>query len=47
MGRECEKVKIRVDNKFVIAFIKNLVFRGRSKYIYRRFYFIRECVEKE
>lgn len=47
VGRNSEKVKIKVDNKSAIALTKNPVFHGRSKHIHRRFHFIRECVEKE
>ncbi|KAG7559072.1 Reverse transcriptase RNA-dependent DNA polymerase [Arabidopsis thaliana x Arabidopsis arenosa] len=45
IGRECESVTIRVDNKSAIALTKNPVFHGRSKHIHRRYHFIRECVE--
>ena len=45
--KACEKVKIMVDNKSVIALTKNPVFHGRRKHIHRRFHFVRECVEKE
>lgn len=38
VGKTCEKVKIMVDNKLVIALIKNSVFHGRSKNIHRRFH---------
>nr|GFB50989.1 zinc finger, CCHC-type [Tanacetum cinerariifolium] len=41
-----EKVTIRVDNKSVIALMKNPVFHGGSKHIDIRYHFIRECVEK-
>ena len=47
MGKTCEKVKLKVDNKSAIALTRNPVFHGRSKHIHRRFHFIRECVEKE
>lgn len=47
LGETSKKVTIRVDNKSVIALIKNPVFHGRSKHIHRRFHFIRECVENE
>ena len=47
LGKTCERVVIRVDNKSAIALTKNHVFHGRSKHIHRRFYFIRECVENE
>ncbi|KAJ9552133.1 hypothetical protein OSB04_016178 [Centaurea solstitialis] len=44
-GWALEEVVIRVDNKYVIALMKNPVFHGRSKYIDTRFHFIRECIE--
>ena len=47
VGRNIVQVTIRVDNKSAIALTKNPVFHGRSKHIYRRFHFIRECVEKD
>ena len=43
---ELKSVTLYVDNKFVIALMKNLVFYGRSKHINTCFHFIRECVEK-
>ncbi|GJR64406.1 uncharacterized mitochondrial protein-like protein [Tanacetum coccineum] len=46
-GLERKKVIIRVDNKSAIALSKNSVFHGRSKHIYTRYHFIRECVENE
>ncbi|GJS59765.1 ribonuclease H-like domain, reverse transcriptase, RNA-dependent DNA polymerase [Tanacetum coccineum] len=42
-----EKVTIQVDNKSVIALMKNPVFHGRSKHIDTKYHFIRECVERE
>ena len=47
VGKACERVTIRVDNKSAIALTKNPVFHGRNKHIHRRFHFIRECVENE
>lgn len=47
IGKEGERVVIKVDNKSAIALTKNPVFHGRSKHIHRRFHFIRECIEKE
>nr|GEW80291.1 uncharacterized mitochondrial protein AtMg00810-like [Tanacetum cinerariifolium] len=46
-GLERQKVIIRVDNKSTIALSKNPVFHGKSKHIYTRYHFIRECVENE
>jgi hypothetical protein len=34
---------LRVDNKSVIALIKNLVLHGQSKYIEVKYYLVREC----
>ena len=45
IGTTCERVTIRVDNKYAIALTKNPVFHGRSKHIHRKYHFIRECVE--
>lgn len=47
IGKTCEKVTIRVDNKSAIALTENHVFHGRSKHIYRRFHFIQKCIENE
>lgn len=47
IGQVSDKVVIRVDNKSAISLSKNPVFHGRSKHIYRRFHFIRECVEND
>ena len=47
VGKHCQKVTIRVDNKSAIVLKKNHVFHGRSKHIHRRFHFIRECVENK
>ena len=44
-GAPCKKVTIHIDNKPAIALTKNPVFHDRSKYIHRRYHFIRECVE--
>ncbi|KAG7585373.1 Reverse transcriptase RNA-dependent DNA polymerase [Arabidopsis thaliana x Arabidopsis arenosa] len=46
-GRPCERVLILINNKSTIALTKNLVFHGRSKDIYKRYHFIRECVANE
>ncbi|KAG6484866.1 hypothetical protein ZIOFF_053391 [Zingiber officinale] len=45
-GVEPKLVTLFVDNKSVIALMKNPVFHGRSKHIDTRFHFIRECIEK-
>ena len=45
--RELKLVTLFIDNKSVIALIKNPVFHGRSKYIVTRFHFIYEFVEKK
>ncbi|KAG6520081.1 hypothetical protein ZIOFF_017111 [Zingiber officinale] len=44
-GVEPKSVTLFVDNKSVIALIKNLIFHGHSKHIDTRFHFIRECIE--
>ncbi|KAG7559183.1 Integrase catalytic core [Arabidopsis thaliana x Arabidopsis arenosa] len=44
-GTPNEKVTVFIDNQSAIALTKNPVFHGRSKYIHRRYHFIRECVE--
>nr|GFC21671.1 ribonuclease H-like domain, reverse transcriptase, RNA-dependent DNA polymerase [Tanacetum cinerariifolium] len=44
---EEDKVTIRVDNKSAIALMKNPIFHGKSKHIYTKYHFIRECVERE
>nr|GEV26261.1 ribonuclease H-like domain, reverse transcriptase, RNA-dependent DNA polymerase [Tanacetum cinerariifolium] len=41
------KVTIRVDNKSVIALMKNPLFHRRSKHIDMEYHFIRECVKRE
>ena len=46
-GQTRERVAVLVDNKSALALTKNPVFHGRSKHIYRRYHFIRECVEND
>ena len=41
-----EAVKLYVNNKSVIALMKNPVFHGKIKHINTRFHFIQECVER-
>lgn len=41
----CESVIIWKDNQSAITLTRNPIFHGRSKYIHRRYHFIRECVE--
>ena len=38
-------IMIFCDNKLVIAFIKNLVFHGKSKYIDIKFHYINDLVK--
>ncbi|KAL0682603.1 hypothetical protein Bca4012_049451 [Brassica carinata] len=45
LSKEGERVKLRIDNKSVIALTKNPVFHGRSKHVLKKYHFIRECVE--
>nr|GEX36324.1 ribonuclease H-like domain, reverse transcriptase, RNA-dependent DNA polymerase [Tanacetum cinerariifolium] len=42
-----EKITILVDNKSAITLMKNPVFHERSKHIDTKYYFIRECVERD
>ncbi|KAG6486617.1 hypothetical protein ZIOFF_055195 [Zingiber officinale] len=42
-----DSMEIYVDNKFIIALAKNLVFYERSKHIDTRYHFIRDCISKE
>ncbi|KAG6506552.1 hypothetical protein ZIOFF_031876 [Zingiber officinale] len=45
-GVEPKPVTLFVDNKSVIALMKNPIFYGRNKHIDTRFHFIKECIEK-
>ena len=45
-GQNMMPITLYVDNKLVIALMKNPVFHGRSKHIDIRYHFIRECVEE-
>ncbi|CAL9243066.1 unnamed protein product [Arabidopsis halleri] len=47
MGWKTEKILIKIDNKSAIALTKNPVFHGKSKHIYKRYHFIRECIKNE
>ncbi|KAK1409297.1 hypothetical protein QVD17_35823 [Tagetes erecta] len=47
MKEEAQNVKLLVDNESAIALIKNPVNHKRSKHIDTKYYFIRECVERE
>ena len=44
-GNEEQKITLKIDNISAIALVKNPIFHGRSKHIYIRYHFIRECVE--
>ncbi|KAL0885862.1 hypothetical protein Bca101_009845 [Brassica carinata] len=44
-GEEDKMVTLRIDNKSAIALTKNPVFHGRSKHVFKKYHFIRECVE--
>lgn len=46
LGREPEKVELRIDNQSAIQLCKNPVFHDRSKHIETRFHFVRNCVEE-
>lgn len=39
-------VVLYIDNRSAVDLAKNPVFHGRSKHIYLRYHFIRDCVEK-
>lgn len=40
VGKDCQKVTIRLDNKSAITLTNNHVFHGRSKHSHRWFHFI-------
>ena len=42
-----KRTTVYIDNKSAIALTKNLFFHGWSKHIYKRYPFIRECIENE
>jgi hypothetical protein len=44
LGREPEVVELKVDNKSALALVRNPVFHERSKHIYLRYHFIRNCL---
>lgn len=43
---EPEALELKVDNMSAISLSKNHVFHDRSKHIYTRYQFIRECIER-
>jgi len=45
-GKEEGAVKINIDNQSAVQLSKNPVFHDRSKHLYTRFHFIRECIEE-
>lgn len=47
LSEECEKSKLRSDNKSTIALTNSHVFHGKSKHILSKKHFIRECVDNE
>jgi hypothetical protein len=46
LNQEAALVKLFIDNKSTISLCKNPVLHDRSKHIYLRYHFIRDCVEK-
>jgi hypothetical protein len=44
LRREPEVVELKVDNKSALALVRNPVFHERSKHIYLRYHFIRNCL---
>ena len=45
LGKEVQRVKLKIDNKSAIELSKNPVHHERSKHIDLRYHYIRECVE--
>jgi hypothetical protein len=43
--QEVKPVELRVDNKSTLALMKNPVFHERSKHIWVRYHYVRQCVE--
>ena len=46
LGRKMEAVELKVDSKSALALAKNPVFHDRSKHIWTKFHFIRDCLEE-
>ena len=44
-GMDTDTVKLKIDNKSVLALIQNPIFHERNKHIDVRYHFIRECRE--
>jgi len=44
-GSKVDVVELKVDSKSALALAKNPVFHGRSKHIWIKYHFIRECLE--
>lgn len=47
MGHKQETVVIKVDNRSALALMKDPVFHGRSKHIETKYYYIRDCIERD
>jgi hypothetical protein len=45
LGRKVDVVELKVDNKSALALAKNPVFHDRSKHIWIKYHFIRDCLE--
>jgi hypothetical protein len=46
LGRDTGAVELRVDSKSTLALAKNPIFHERSKHIWVRYHFIRDCLEE-
>jgi hypothetical protein len=46
LGRDARAVDLRVDSKSALALTKNPIFHERSKHIWVRYHFIRDCLEE-
>jgi hypothetical protein len=46
LGQNTETVELKVDSKFALALVKNLVFHERSKHIRIKYHFIWSCLEE-
>ena len=47
VGGEAQKFRLLIDNQSAIELAKNPVFHKRSKHIDTRYYYIRDCIEKD
>ena len=44
-GSSADMVELKVDSRSALALVKNPVFHGRSKHIWIKYHFIRDCLE--